>query len=96
MKFSGKVGSGPLNKWLNFGGDLDHCLDAGVVFRICHYWEIRKVVSTDCTVQCCSAQRALAGIVIATVMSLRHRPITDFHADLKPFRYMTGLMSRHW
>ena len=23
MKFSGKVGNGPVNKWLNFGGDLD-------------------------------------------------------------------------
>jgi len=24
MKFSGKVGNGPMNKWLNFGGDSDH------------------------------------------------------------------------
>jgi len=24
MKFSGKVGNGPMNKWLNFGGDPDH------------------------------------------------------------------------
>ena len=23
MKFSGKVGNGPMNKWLNFGGDPD-------------------------------------------------------------------------
>jgi len=23
-KFSGKVTNGPLNKWLNFGGDPDH------------------------------------------------------------------------
>ena len=23
MKFSGKVGSGPVDKWLNFGGDLE-------------------------------------------------------------------------
>jgi len=22
MKYSGKVGNGPVNKWLNFGGDL--------------------------------------------------------------------------
>jgi len=28
MKFSGKVGSGPVNKWLNFGGD------PGIVFGI--------------------------------------------------------------
>jgi len=24
MKFSGKVGNGPMNKLLNFGGDPDH------------------------------------------------------------------------
>jgi len=33
MKFSGKVGNGPLNNWLNFGGDPDHRLDTGIVFR---------------------------------------------------------------
>jgi len=38
MKFSGK-------KLLNFGGDLDHRLDTGIVFRIRHYWEIWKVVN---------------------------------------------------
>jgi len=26
MKFSGKVGNGPIYKWLNFGGDLDCCI----------------------------------------------------------------------
>jgi len=67
MKFSGKVGNGPLNKWLNFGGDPDHRLDTGIVFRIRHYWEIRKVVSTDCAAQRYSARHALAGIAIATV-----------------------------
>jgi len=45
MKFSGKVGNGPMNKRLNFGGDRDHRLDTGIVFRIRHYWEIRKVVN---------------------------------------------------
>jgi len=46
MKFSGKVGNGPMNnKWLNFGGDPDHRLDTGIVFLICHYWEIRKMVN---------------------------------------------------
>jgi len=44
MNFSGKVGNGPMNKWLNFGGDPDHSLDTGIVFQICHYWEIWKVV----------------------------------------------------
>jgi len=45
MKVSWKVDNGPLNKRLNFGGDPCHRLDAGIVFRICHYWEIRKVVN---------------------------------------------------
>jgi len=47
MKFSGKVVNGPMNKRLNFSGDPDHRLDTGIVFRICHYWEIRKVVNGD-------------------------------------------------
>jgi len=45
MKFSGKVGNGPRNKQLNFGGNLDHHLDTWIVFRIRQYWEIRKVVN---------------------------------------------------
>ena len=45
MKFSVKVGNGPMNKRLIFGGDSDHRLDTGIVFRIRHYWEIRKVVN---------------------------------------------------
>jgi len=44
MKFSRKVGNWPLSKWLNFGGDPDHRLDTGIVFRIRHYWKIQKVV----------------------------------------------------
>jgi len=44
MKFLVKVGNGPMKKRLNFGGDLNHRLDTGIVFRIRHYWEIRKVV----------------------------------------------------
>jgi len=55
MKFLGTVGNGPTNKWLNFGGDPDHRLETGIVFRIHHYWEIRKMVSTDCIVRSCSA-----------------------------------------
>ena len=45
MKFSRNVGNGPVNKRLTFGGVSDHGLDTGIVFRICHYWEIRKVVN---------------------------------------------------
>jgi len=48
-------------------------------FRICHYWEIRKVVSTDCIARRCSARHALAGIAIATMTSLHHRPTADSH-----------------
>jgi len=43
MKFSGKVGNGPVNKRLNFGGDPDQRLDTGIVFWIRQYWEIRKM-----------------------------------------------------
>jgi len=28
-----KVGNGPMNNWLNFGGDPDHRLGTGIVFR---------------------------------------------------------------
>jgi len=38
----------PVNKWLNFGGDPDHRLDTGVVFRICHCWEIWKRTQIYC------------------------------------------------
>jgi len=37
------------------------------------------VVSTDCAARRCSAGNALAGIGIATMTSLRHRPTTDSH-----------------
>ena len=37
MKFSEKVGNGPMNKRLNFGGDPDHRLDTEIVFWIRHY-----------------------------------------------------------
>jgi len=45
MKFSGKIGNWPVNKRLTFGGDPDYRLDTGIVFRIRHCWEIRKVVN---------------------------------------------------
>ena len=34
-----------MNKRLNFGGNLDHRLDTGIVFRIRHPRETRKVVN---------------------------------------------------
>ena len=45
MKFSGNVGNGPMNKWLDFGGDPCHLLDTEIVCRIRHYWRTRKVVN---------------------------------------------------
>jgi len=42
MKFPGKVDNGPMNSWLNFGGDRDHRLDTGIVFRIRYHYEIGK------------------------------------------------------
>jgi len=45
MKSSRNVGNGKVNKRLNFGGDPDHRLDAVIVFRIRHYWEIPEVVN---------------------------------------------------
>ena len=44
MKFSGKVEHWPVKKWFNFGGDSHHDVDTWTVFRIRHYWEMRKVV----------------------------------------------------
>jgi len=45
MTFSRKVGNGQVNKCLNFDGDPDYRLDTRIVFRVRHYWEIRKVVN---------------------------------------------------
>jgi len=45
MKCSGKVGTGPVNKRLNFGGDPDHRLDTGIVFLIRHLLGDTEVVN---------------------------------------------------
>jgi len=45
MKSSGNVCNGSMDKLLNFGGDPGHRLDTGIVYRIRHFWEIRKVVN---------------------------------------------------
>jgi len=50
MKFSRKVGNGPMNtseQIIKLFGHPDNCLDAGFVFWICHYREIRQVVNGD-------------------------------------------------
>jgi len=45
MKFSGKVGNGPLNKWLNFCGDRDRRLDTRIVFQFVTTGRCGKVVN---------------------------------------------------
>jgi len=40
------------------------------------------VVSADCATRRCSAGHVLAGITIATMTSLRHRPTTDSGTDI--------------
>jgi len=72
MKFSGKVGNGRMNMWLNFGGDPDHRLDTEIVFRIRHYWEIRKVVKGQSIIlirqMAALVRRALAEICTVQVL----------------------------
>ena len=74
MEFSAKVGNGPTKKYVNFDGDPDNRLDTGIVFRIRDYWEIRKVVLTDCA--------ALAGIAIAILTSIHRQPTTGSGTDI--------------
>jgi len=72
MKFSGNVGNGPLNKWLNFGGDLGHRLDTGIIFRIRHYWKIRTVVNEHSFIlirqMAALVRRALAEVCTVSVL----------------------------
>ena len=77
MKFSGADWQWANEQMIKFWWQSGYRLDTGIVFRIHHYWEIRKVVSTDCVARRRSAQHALAGIAIATITSLRHRPLTE-------------------
>jgi len=84
MKFSGKVGNGPLNNLLNFDGDLDHRLDTGIVFHICHYWEIGKVVNGHSFIlirqMAALIRRALAEVCIVSVLLVRDVRILRFCA----------------
>jgi len=56
---------------------VSYRLDTGIVFRIRYYWEIQKLASTNCTARRCSGGHALSGIAIATMTSLRHRPLVE-------------------
>ena len=42
MTVLGKVDNGLANSLLNFGGDPDHRLDTGIVFRIRYHYELGK------------------------------------------------------
>jgi len=72
MKLLRKVGNGPLNKRLNFGGDPDHRLDTGIVFRIRHCWGIRKLVNGHSFILICQiaalVRRALAEVRTVPVL----------------------------
>jgi len=84
MKFSGKVGSGPVNKRLHFGGDPDHCLDTGIVFRVRHYWKIRKVINGHSFV--------LIRQMAAVVMKLEDTE----SRQVEPIGQIAILISRYW
>jgi len=72
MKFSGKAGNGSIDKRLHFGDDPDHRLDIAIVFRIHHYWEIRKVVNGHSFIlirqMAALVRRALAEVCIVPVL----------------------------
>jgi len=72
MKFLGKVGNGPVKK--NFGGDPDHHSDTGLVYRIRHYPQTRKVVNEHKSTAASSHSfiliRQMAAVVIA--IPVRH------------------------
>jgi len=79
MKFSGKVGNDQTNKCLDFGSDPDHRLDTGIVFRIRHYWEIRKVVNGHSCIlilQMAAMVRRALGKVSCTVPVLLVHPVS--------------------
>jgi len=69
MKFSITVGNEPLNNWLNFGLDPDYRRDTGIVFRICHSWEIRKVLNGHSSIPI-RQMAALVGCALAEVCNV--------------------------
>jgi len=71
MKFRGKVGNGPVNRWLNIGGD-GITVWAQVFFWIRHYWEIRKVANRNSFIlirqMAALIRRALVDVYTAPVL----------------------------
>ena len=51
MKFSGKVGNGPMNKWLNFGGDPEN--GSGIATLV------RRALVEVCTVPVLLVQQSI-------------------------------------
>jgi len=82
MKFSGKVGN---------GNDPDHRLDAGIVFRIHHSWEIRKVVNGLSFIlireMAALVRRALAEVYTVPVFLVIIRPHRSTTYVDVPYRY---------
>ena len=68
-----------MKKWLNFGVDPDHGLDTGIVFRMCHYWEIRKIVNGHSVIlirqMAALVRRALAEVRAIPVLLVYGRPM---------------------
>jgi len=111
MKFSENVGNGPMNKWLKFGGDMDHCLKTGIVFRIHYYWRIRKAVNGHSFILICHmvalVRRALAEVCTVPVLPVSSKfenkiadnIIWDFEVTTEterlPFIYLVVIHSHY-
>jgi len=74
MKFSEEVGNGPVSKCLNFGGDPDHDLQYSDCFTDPPLLEDTESVINRLR---CETLQCWAGIAIATMTSLRHRPLAE-------------------
>jgi len=95
MKFSGKVGNGPANKRLNFGGDPSHHMDTVTVFRI-RQSPLRNVINGHSTllirqmaalVRCALADVCTVPVLHILLFSVFKIPAADtIHADLRTKR----------
>jgi len=74
MKFSEEVGNGPVSKCLNFGGDPDHHLQYSDCFP-----DPPLLEDTESGINRlrCETLQCWAGIAIATMTSLRNRPLAE-------------------
>jgi len=62
-----------------FGGDPDHRLDRGIVFRIRHCWEIRKVVSGHKSAAASSHSFILIRQMATVVIKLEYTKVDNFY-----------------